>query len=682
MGAAIGATTAKDRSRQWTRKVAAPLRTKKKYVVLLAIAGAIALAVASFEWNWLRGPLAGYLSARLGRPVAIAGDLDVALSMQPLLTADSVTLGNAHWSADPQMARATRVTVRLDPMSLFSSRLALPEVHLIEPRVGLERNDHGNGNWEFPGATELPLVGALEIENGEVQYRDPATETDITLKFESSGEANEQGRKPVSFSGSGTVHKSPLTIDGHAASLLALEEGERPYLVDVNARSGATVARFDGKLIPNRIDNVDGALTLQGRDLSQLHPIIPVPFPWTPAYQLRGRLMHDGEVWTFRDFSGHVGQSDVAGVVAVTGPRHRVRPLIEGDIVSQRLDLADLGGMVGLPPDGAKPGKGTPAQQAEAKRRARSPRVLPTHPYDLESLRSADAKLHFRGTRFIASSIPLDHLNAVINLEAGVMTLQPLDFGVAGGKVASTVVLDARGNVIKMRTEAQASNVDLRQILPGVKPPNGSAGKLGGRARLAGTGNSVADMLTTSNGEVALINRGGDASELAIVLTNLDLAHAAKLLLTGDRNSPVHCVVADFVAVNGKFAARNLVVDTTSEKIVGEGTIDLANERYDLALNAESKRPSLVALRGPILIEGPFRAPRVHPDPLPVAARVGASVALGVLLTPLAALLPLVDPGGGEDADCGALVQQAQQTAKAKPPMPKVASLPRGSSPR
>jgi len=65
-----------------------------------------------------------------------------------------------------------------------------------------------------------------------------------------------------------------------------------------------------------------------------------------------------------------------------------------------------------------------------------------------------------------------------------------------------------------------------------------------------------------------------------------------------------------------------------------------------------------------------------------VAARVGASVALGVLLTPLAALLPLVDPGGGEDADCGALVQQAQQNAKAKPPMPKVASLPRGSSPR
>lgn len=675
MGAAIGATTAKDRFKQWTRKVAAPLRANRKYVVLLAVAGAIALAVASFEWNWLRGPLAGYLSARLGRPVTIEGDLDVALSSQPLLTAESVSLGNAQWGADPQMARAARVAVRVDPMSLFSARLALPEIRLVEPRVGLERDDNGNANWEFTGASELPLVGLLEIEDGEVRYRDPTTDTDVTIKVESSGEANEGERKPVSFSGSGRLHKSSLTIEGRAASLLALEDGEQPYVVDVHARSGATDARFDGKVIPNRIDNVDGALTLQGRDLSQLYPIIPVPFPWTPAYQLRGRLVHDGKVWTFREFSGHVGDSDVAGIVAVTGPRHRQRPLIEGDIVSQRLALKDLGGLVGLPPDGAKPGRGTSDQQTEAKRRVSSARVFPTRPYDLERLRAADAKLRFRGTRVIASGIPLDRLSAAIDLEAGVLTLQPLDFGVAGGEVASSVVLDARSDVIKMRTDAQARNVDLRRLLPKLKPPNGSAGTLGGRARLAGVGNSVADMLATSNGEVALINRGGDASELAIVLTNLDLAHAAKLLIAGDRNSPVHCVVADFVAENGRLAARNLVVDTTSEKIVGEGTIDLATERFDLALNAQSKRPSLVALRGPIVIEGTFRAPRVHPATLPVAARIGTSVALGALLTPLAALLPLVDVGGGEDADCRALVQEAQQNAKAKPPMPRLSAL-------
>ena len=40
---------------------------------------------------------------------------------------------------------------------------------------------------------------------------------------------------------------------------------------------------------------------------------------------------------------------------------------------------------------------------------------------------------------------------------------------------------------------------------PALKPPKGSAGKVGGRAKFTATGNSVADMLGTSNGEVALI---------------------------------------------------------------------------------------------------------------------------------------------------------------------------------
>ena len=33
------------------------------------------LFVAVFGWNWLRGPLASYLSAQWGRPFAIGGDL-------------------------------------------------------------------------------------------------------------------------------------------------------------------------------------------------------------------------------------------------------------------------------------------------------------------------------------------------------------------------------------------------------------------------------------------------------------------------------------------------------------------------------------------------------------------------------------------------------------------------------
>src|SRR5207249_11170571 len=83
--------------------------------------------------------------------------------------------------------------------------------------------------------------------------------------------------------------------------LLALEKGDRPYRVNASARAGYTSVRFEGTVIPNNVENVDGSLTLQGRDLSQLYPIVPVPFPWTPPYRVSGQLKHTGKLWTFNE---------------------------------------------------------------------------------------------------------------------------------------------------------------------------------------------------------------------------------------------------------------------------------------------------------------------------------------------------------------------------------------------
>ena len=93
--------------------------------------------------------------------------------------------------------------------------------------------------------------------------------------------------------------------------------------------------------------------------------------------------------------------------------------------------------------------------------------------------------------------------------------------------------------------------------------------------------------------------------------------------------------------------------------ISGEGNIDFRDEKYDLALKAKSKRPSLLALRGPIVIGGTFKTPVVGPAVGPVAARTGAAVGLGMVAPPLA-LLPLIDFGGASDLDCKALMEQAR----------------------
>jgi len=253
----------------------------------------------------------------------------------------------------------------------------------------------------------------------------------------------------------------------------------------------------------------------------------------------------------------------------------------------------------------------------------------------------------------------MDSLVTHLKLENGILRFEPLDFGIADGHVVSNVTLDVNGTVAQIQGQIDARNVELKRVFPKLASPQGSAGRIGGRARFRTKGNSVAAMFASADGEMALSMRGGEASTLALVMTNLDLARAAELLLKGDETAQISCAVGAFHATGGVLKPELLVIDSTAEVITGAGTIDLREERYDLELKGDSKRASLLALRGPILIHGTFRNPVVGPAIGPLAMRIGAAVGLGALSPPLA-LIALFDAGDAQDIDCRALNEQAR----------------------
>jgi len=103
------------------------------------------------------------------------------------------------------------------------------------------------------------------------------------------------------------------------------------------------------------------------------------------------------------------------------------------------------------------------------------------------------------------------------------------------------------------------------------------------------------------------------------------------------------------------------VLDTTNVLVTGSGKIDLKTEALDLALKGQPKKARLLRLRTPITIHGSLSHPSVGVDPGKVAAQAGGAVALGALLTPVAALLAFVDGGLAKDANCSALISNAEQ---------------------
>jgi uncharacterized protein involved in outer membrane biogenesis len=439
--------------------------------------------------------------------------------------------------------------------------------------------------------------------------------------------------------------------------------------VDLALDVGQTHARATGTAYdPVHLGKLDIQLALAGNDLSDLFPIVGIPLPPTPAYKLSGHLLHHDDVWTFKQFSGTVGESDLAGDFTVD--RAGAKQTVRAELVSDTLRLADLGGFIG-------------ANNKPARKREKGQPILPNEPFNIEKIRAADADVHFVGRRIVTQVRSLHRMDTRLRIVGGVATLDPLDFRMAGGNIGGKVTLDATRSVIAGTAVLQIKEMSLERLMPEVQNNKASVGLMEGRVQLRGTGNSVAAMLGTADGAVTVVMDGGEISDLVLRLMNLDVQHTLMTLVRGDQHVPVRCMVGRFEAVHGHLKPRPFILDTEKAKVAMTGDIDLGAERLDLKLVAQPKDMSLVSLRGPIVIDGPFDSPSVRPDLKRAIARGAAAIALGIVATPVAALVPLFEVGTAKDANCEAIVAQAKALIApepgAQPPTPDAMEAAGGS---
>ncbi|HEY4559190.1 MAG TPA: AsmA family protein, partial [Lysobacter sp.] len=509
-----------------------PIRT---LLALLAIA--IVVLILLWDWNWFRRPIEKIVHAKTGRTLHIAGDLDVDLGWVPVITADRITFSNADWARRPLMASTDRLRFAIDLRSLFKRRVVIPSLALTRPVVNLERGKQG-GNWVFDkeddGGNDVQFRN-LWVEDGKLEYLDPLRRMDIALQVQNE-KAKGDGPPPIVAKGRGHWQGNAFTMSGRAESPLRLKDADTPYRVDIRAAAGRTRAHARGTLLdPLRLRDFDVRFALSGQNLEDLYPLFGIAMPPTPPYSLDGRLTRDRDgrktSWHYNGFKGRVGDSDLAGdATYVTGGPRR---FLKGRFVSHRLDFDDLAGFIGAAPQRGE--TTNPELAAKAARDAARSRLLPDEPYKLDKLRAMDADVTLRATRINAPSLPLDDMDAHLKLENGVARLEPLNFGVAGGKVRSTIRMDARESPIRTRAQISASGLNLQQLLPRSEVLKDAVGKVGGEVALAGTGNSIAKILGSSNGDIALGMGRGHISNLTMELAGLDVQEALKFLITKDR---------------------------------------------------------------------------------------------------------------------------------------------------
>ncbi|MFM0054561.1 AsmA family protein [Paraburkholderia phytofirmans] len=511
------------------------------------------------------------------------------------------------------------------------------------------------------GASEAVAAGA----SGAVVASAPGSVSNASGASEAqAGAKQEIPPYAIGWTVKGTYNKTPVSGSGKVGGVLALQDANRPFPVQADVKAGDLHVGLVGTITdPAHLAAVDLRLWLQGNSMARLYSLTGVTLPDTPPYATEGRLVGQfkstGNVFKYENFTGRVGGSDINGSLTYTA--REPRPLLQGELVSHLLQFSDLAPVIGADSNASKAKRGDATAQPSNK-------VLPVEEFRTDRWKAIDADVKFTGRRIVKDvNLPITDLYTHVVMTDGVLSLEPLKFGVAGGTLASDIHLDGGATPLKGRFATSARHLKLKQLFPNFKTMQNALGEINGDAALTATGNSPAALAATSNGEVKALITDGTVSRLLMEAAGLNVANVVYEKLFGNRDVKINCAAADFVATNGVLESRVFALDTDDAVINIDGNVNLRDESMDLGVHPHTKGFRVFSLRSPLYVKGTFKDPHVGVNAAALALRGGAAVGLG-LINPFAALIPLLAPSNNKPLPCTQMLEQIRQAPTAPPP--------------
>jgi uncharacterized protein involved in outer membrane biogenesis len=663
--------------------------------VLVAVPVVAVVVLMNYDWNQARPWLNDKIGEAIDRPFAIRGDLALTWQSQghgdagrswsdylplPHLVAQDVHIGNpAGMRAPAEMAGVGRFAFFIELLPLLQHRISIPVLRFDQPVVLLQRDADGKNNWTFKPA-DKPSPWQLDLQRvvftkGTLHYIDAMTHVDAVAEVDT---INADPTYGVSWTVRGKWNGQNISGGGKAGAVLSLRQQSVPYPLAANLDVGGTSIAVEGTLTkPSALAAIDMRLKVSGPSMARLYGLTGVLLPETPPFategHLTGNLGAHASHWLYDRFTGRVGNSDIEGRLDFqTG---QPRPLLTGAVQSKLLQFSDLGPLIGADSNASKQARGVePVQPGN--------RVLPVEKFRTERWTALDADVGFKAQRITRDKdLPIANLDTMIHMKDGVLSLTPMNFDIAGGRFTSNIKLDGSGrlnpNAIRAELKASARKLKLKQLFPRIEEMQATVGEVNADLSLSATGNSVAGLLGSSNGELKGVINEGSVSKLLLEEMGLNIGNVVLTKVIGDKQVKLNCMVTDFSVTNGLMQSRLFVVDTSDATINVAGTVNLDNEKMDLTLRPDAKGLRVISLRAPIYVRGTFKDPDVSVDKGVLALRAGGALALAVM-APVAAILPLVNAGPGETTGCEALLARQGGTPVAPPPGQTLRQKPAG----
>lgn len=315
------------------------LSTAFKLLAVLAAALAVGLVAAakSMDFGRIKALVVEQVAAATGRPLAIAGPLELRLGVVPRIIATGVTLGNLPGGSRPEMVKVERIEAEVALLPLLKREIRIQRLVLSAPDILLETDRAGRPNWSFTPAAVPPAAANAAGKGGLPATRFTLREVKIKNAKLSWHEAH--GALRTFY-----LHKLTVLPDASAAGRLAvqvvgnldtriLDLGGRigmpagtgkPWTLQVQGAFDGVQAKAEGSIVdPLAGQGVDVGLVMQGDELGKVVRLAGFGPPEAPLalgpFKLSGRLGDGRGALALADLEVSAGRRDALLVTARGG---------------------------------------------------------------------------------------------------------------------------------------------------------------------------------------------------------------------------------------------------------------------------------------------------------------------------------------------------------------------------
>ena len=441
-----------------------------------------------------------------------------------------------------------------------------------------------------PAITELVVV--RPVVNVPLQ-RERLKDAAPSAKPAAAAGANAVSIEHVSITG-GTVVFSNLRdrVENKIETINAdvTVDADRKIRMTGNARSGDTPLKFDIKAAPSapplERQNIPTEIKLDAPGLLQA------------PLSAKAEVRLNGVVVMINGLTGTLGDGAFNGWASVDLAS---KPLVKLDLDFQRLALAkspDSTGSAGQPWSNAT--------------------------IDFNGLNYVDAQARISAAELIIGDGRFAPAAIEATLASGVLKAQVSNLGAYGGTANGDMTIDASTSNPAFTLRADLTGVRALPLLKGLADFDKLDGRLQTRISVRSSGNSQRAIMANMSGTTFAVFQDGAIKGLNVaqMIRSLTASTLSGWQESSEQATDLSQLSASFKIDKGQAQTTDLNLVGPLVKMTGVGTIDLGTKQIGfrvepklvMTTEGQGRAAEPVGLGIPVMIEGPWGAPRIYPE--------------------------------------------------------------------